>query len=142
MRISDWSSDVCSSDLAELRHPLGTRAQHQVIGVAKNDLGAAGGDLLGRQPLHGAGGAHRHEGGRVDDAVRGGEAAAPGGAVLGRHLIGEPAAAQDAAPRSSRQASQLGSASWRDRVCPYVWLQVGAVSFKKTKHEEQANSPY
>src|SRR3546814_9507551 len=39
MRISDWSSDVCSSDLVDLRRP----AQHRAFGLS-NDEGMS--DLL------------------------------------------------------------------------------------------------
>src|SRR3546814_6420324 len=31
MRISDWSSDVCSSDLVHIRYPGGTRAHDQQL---------------------------------------------------------------------------------------------------------------
>src|SRR3546814_19970802 len=49
MRISDWSSDVCSSDLAcldrgrtgDFRHPLGTRAEPQGACQAGRALHAA-----------------------------------------------------------------------------------------------------
>ena len=45
-------------------------AQPQVEGVAEDDLRARGGELLGRHRLDRAVGADRHEGRRVDPAVR------------------------------------------------------------------------
>src|SRR3546814_20425168 len=35
MRISDWSSDVCSSDLIDSRHPLAARALRSGLGTAQ-----------------------------------------------------------------------------------------------------------
>ena len=55
---------------AELRHLLGTRPQHQVIGIAQDDVGARRLDLVEIETLHGADGAHRHEGGRADVAMQ------------------------------------------------------------------------
>ncbi len=54
---------------AQPRHPLGPRAQHQVIGIAEDDVRA--------RPAHGFGlhrfdrgcSAHGHEGGRADRAA-------------------------------------------------------------------------
>ena len=51
---------------AEPRHPLGPRPQHQMIGVAEQDVGAGGADALGQHRLDRAGGADRHEGGGAD----------------------------------------------------------------------------
>ena len=62
---------------AQRRHPLGAGPQHQVEGVAQHDLGAGLGDRLRQHRLDGAGGAERHEGRRLDRAVRGRDAAAP-----------------------------------------------------------------
>src|SRR3546814_21180168 len=49
MRISDWSSDVCSSDLQVMRrqHPLGTARQH--AGHAVEDLGTRPAAAFGQQ---------------------------------------------------------------------------------------------
>src|SRR3546814_15769792 len=46
MRISDWSSDVCSSDLFDLlRRPVGERVEFQpfAIGLDQRDAAAGGG---------------------------------------------------------------------------------------------------
>src|SRR3546814_9676848 len=52
MRISDWSSDVCSSDLQDARHVEG-RPQRTAQAVARDDAGAA--PAVGRtKPARGA----------------------------------------------------------------------------------------
>ena len=56
---------------AERRDPLGARTQHQVVGIAKDDIAACGPDLLGTQTLDGRLGTDRHEGRRAHDAVGG-----------------------------------------------------------------------
>src|SRR3546814_4477299 len=113
MRISDWSSDVCSSDLdAVLDHP------------------AAGGEL--RAELDGADAWRRdlraedpeHEDGRRRRLHRAGAAA--GG---GRHPPRREAARGDGAggrrPQRRRDRrplhrAEIGRASCRERVCQYV----------------------
>src|SRR3546814_3954666 len=55
MRISDWSSDVCSSDLAaveDLAQAILEDLQHQrvvveIAGLDETDLGMGGGDAVG-----------------------------------------------------------------------------------------------
>ena len=47
---------------------LGAGAQHQVKGIAENDLRADGGDILGQHGLHGPIGPHRHERRGLDHA--------------------------------------------------------------------------
>src|SRR5690349_25039815 len=64
---------------------LETRAQPQVKGVAEQDLRAARGHLVGRDALHRAVRPDRHEGGRVDPAVRELEHPAPGAAIAMRN---------------------------------------------------------
>ncbi len=66
---------------AKRRHPFGARPQHQVVGVAEDDVGAEFPHLVGIHRLDGAGRADRHEGRRTDDAARQREAAGTGGAV-------------------------------------------------------------
>src|SRR3546814_6949970 len=46
MRISDWSSDVCSSDLLEFGEGHLDRIHVRAVGRQVKDLGAAGGDRL------------------------------------------------------------------------------------------------
>ena len=76
---------------AERRHAFGARAQHQVIGVAENDVGARRLHLGHGHCLHRAGGADRHEGGRADDAARQRDRAGAGRAVGRVDAEGEPA---------------------------------------------------
>src|SRR3546814_20190095 len=52
MRISDWSSDVCSSDLGDLDQPLGLVGVDRLIGLA---------DKFGRARLVVAGGTQQRE---------------------------------------------------------------------------------
>src|SRR3546814_1784202 len=72
MRISDWSSDVCSSDLAEVeRHvdlavAVGVEALGDAVGVGIDELGHAGGAWPGQRHV---GGAVAVEVERVGDAV-------------------------------------------------------------------------
>src|SRR3546814_15799256 len=49
MRISDWSSDVCSSDLLKLVRQRGRGRQHRHLG---RDRGFARGDLVAERAQH------------------------------------------------------------------------------------------
>jgi hypothetical protein len=60
---------------------LGAGAQRQVEGVAEHDLRAQSRELLRVHALHGAIGAHRHEGRSIDRAVRQMQSSAARGAV-------------------------------------------------------------
>ena len=87
---------------AEPRHPLGGRAEHQVVGVAQQDVGAGLAHLIGGQRLDRAGGADRHEGRRAHLAMR---------AVTSTPVRAAPSRAPmrkarpSSAARQSRQAS-------------------------------------
>src|SRR3546814_18824434 len=98
MRISDWSSDVCSSDLAAaaqlelgILRDLQVERRERAGLVALVDLGQAA--------------AHRRRDakGRVAHAQR-------------------------------LEEIEIGRASCRERVCPYVSISVVAVSLKKKKN--------
>src|SRR3546814_1421732 len=95
MRISDWSSDVCSSDLRVETLP-------DIVDFARDSFGifADGGDGVG----HGIGG----EGGFVDGGGDRGD-----GLRLGFHCR------TDAVGRFL-DLGEIGRASCRERVCPYV----------------------
>src|SRR3546814_19693120 len=117
MRSSDWSSDVCSSDLLE-----DAFADGDVVAVGQHGLGDGG--------VVDAGGIGRAE---VADAVL--VAVAPDLAVLARYaLVGDAQVgflrtpdqhARGVDVRASAQPGpvdhdQTGRASWRERVCPYA----------------------
>jgi hypothetical protein len=75
---------------AELGDPRGARAMAEVVAVAEHDLGAGLAQVVGVEALHGAVGAHRHEGRGVDRAVGGPQATGAGRAagVLREQLEG------------------------------------------------------
>ena len=66
---------------AHFMDQLGTGAQEQVVGVPEDDLGTDGGEIIGRDGLHRAGRADRHELRRVDGAVGKHELSAPRPAI-------------------------------------------------------------
>src|SRR3546814_15765682 len=116
MRISDWSSDVCSSDLLLEQFVAGLVAERVVdrleaIEIEQEQRGRAiGAPRLGERlierPLH---------------LLAVGE---PGQLVEARHSC----------DLGVRAALQIGRASCRDRVCQYVSISVGAGSLKKKRH--------
>ena len=73
----------------ETRHALGTGAEHQVVGVAQNDVCARVADLIEVQGFDRADRANRHERRCVDDAARGCDLAQPRAAVLADQLVAE-----------------------------------------------------
>src|SRR3546814_3015569 len=90
MRISDWSSDVCSSDLAAQRHgtdeaaPLQRREHSQVGEFGEQEGGRGSDDQRRRREGRREGGAHHDRGERPS------------------------------------QAEEIGRASCREGVCQYV----------------------
>src|SRR3546814_17226402 len=113
MRISDWSSDVCSSDLLELLvRRFNAAADAQVAqdpsrAVFRADLGADG--WMIEKDVYAA---------LVDPGdVRDIDAA-------GLHV-------------RSRRNLQIGRASCRERVCHSVSISVFAVSLKKKKNTKK-----
>src|SRR3546814_17834685 len=116
MRISDWSSDVCSSDLREHRGAELTR-QRRAVGqlLVALDLRALHADRrLAVDPL----------------------AAIERLAEL-RNLRGveDGGNVQQHGCLRVRQ-KQNGRASCRERVCQYVWISVGAVHVNKKKKKK------
>src|SRR3546814_10991292 len=119
MRISDWSSDVCSSDLDLDRQILGAEqeiAAHR--GAVRIAIGIA----------HRRGDARRQFIGEIDAArpeilvqVRKGNArrTAAAGPVVDE-LVADGVA-------------EIGRASWWDRVCQYVYISEVAGALKKNK---------
>src|SRR3546814_19462679 len=109
MRISDWSSDVCSSDLVdrlltELSDDI--RRQSAYVGIERQDLNA------------------------MAVAIKHGELF---GTSLANRTIPQTgpsfAPAPSAAPRGF--VATIGRASGRERVCQYVSISVVSVTFKK-----------
>src|SRR3546814_14818309 len=117
MRISDWSSDVCSSDLIEadlavrlvvdLLDHLGRRAVGRLVGLARHLLGTLdqGAETEGLRGAEAQAGALR-PGLQRPEQGRGGR---PGGGPL------------------PQPASEIGSASCGVRVCQIVSIAVVAV---------------
>src|SRR3546814_11914604 len=108
MRISDWSSDVCSSDLFE----IGGQADHRDQNVRPGGGAIEIGFGRGRNPLP----REIDAAGRVDrDRIA--------MAALQRHRL--------------HRRQEIGIASCRERVCQYVKISVVAVIFinnNKTYH--------
>src|SRR3546814_4436615 len=97
MRISDWSSDVCSSDLAALARDQQDAA---VGGRLDRALGANVGEVGHREDVHDAPRVLRV---RADVLAADGLAHAAARAVASHDVLGKN-----------------GRASWRERVCQYV----------------------
>src|SRR3546814_11630484 len=105
MRISDWSSDVCSSDLRALE--LEDESEH---GCDRDEQFLGNHAARARGEINGAGQLrifeHRNAGG-----------------------------ARELADRQRDVAAQIGRAPCRERVCQYVSISVVAVALKKKKQK-------
>src|SRR3546814_11420358 len=131
MRISDWSSDVCSSDLNCFRRQIGDHGRADALSRFHQPVPVPAA-LHGRPPL---------------SAVRNLKRARPGG-VIRRAFLLEGAicpvrrrrADISNYPSSSGLAAQIGRASCRERVCQYVEISVVAVALKKKQTKNKANS--
>src|SRR3546814_14456195 len=110
MRISDWSSDVCSSDLVP---GMSEEQCRKIPGEIKK--GAARAPFFLRQTLPCERCRCRSCScllWRIDDQ-----------------------SARPLSPAPPRQVMKIGSASCRERGCPYVWISVAAGALQKnTKH--------
>src|SRR3546814_14246934 len=121
MRISDWSSDVCSSDLDGR---CGEHGGHVAAGdtgdASYNHVGTAGArDRQGR-------GRRRH-----------GEEEAGGLFLMSDGDVIYKTDALIAEDIEQYLEVQIGRASCRERVCQYVWNSVVAVALtKKTKKNQ------
>src|SRR3546814_19746788 len=104
MRISDWSSDVCSSDLDERRNIL-----HLSMSATDKHSTA----------LHEV----QHAIQKIEDMGRGGDPDPDLRRMSADHL-------QDPL-RNVIECDKLGRAACRERVCHYVYLSVVAVCFTK-----------
>src|SRR3546814_14625996 len=134
MRISDWSSDVCSSDLIPLGHGLDVRladrgaavlVAQQVLQQDLHRIGQAGDvELLAQLGQAGVG-----VGLAVDVQFgAGGEGIAHGAtspvAGGGKTLAGWPEGA-------GTRHCKIGRASCRERSCLFVYIWLVALLFKK-----------
>src|SRR3546814_15620466 len=111
MRISDWSSDVCSSDLQ-------VGEDH---GSATRFAGATYRHRRAVADLHLAG---------DDDRVTRAQS------LDDLHLAGAPLAERDRGPHRlavAQPEDEIGQASCRERVCQYGSISVVAVSLKQKK---------
>src|SRR3546814_20637178 len=128
MRISDWSSDVCSSDLADA--------------VAEVGDGVEPGQILLLQEIDGIGFALRKQ--RDEDV-------GTRYLVLARRLDVQDRALDDALETAGGAGvavpldlqavgfGELGRESGRGRVCRSVYISVVAVSLKKKKEYQEQN---
>src|SRR3546814_16656442 len=113
MRISDWSSDVCSSDLLFTGALAGTRGAER-----------------GRPRLVRPG---RAESFKRCDAALPHLAAMHAGSLV--YVFGHGQLIQATCAIVVNAHWQIGRASCRERVCPYVSISVVAVNLKKKKKE-------
>src|SRR3546814_17916226 len=108
MRISDWSSDVCSSDLLDLGRAdaVARSLDHRVVAADEKEqaIGISA-DGVARPDRRAA---VARGGGRGLETLRG--------------ALGIP---------------QIGRASWRERVCQYVLLSVVAVPLKTKNNKKR-----
>src|SRR3546814_15821141 len=118
MRISDWSSDVCSSDLAFFRQVLLEPAQVIVLG----DAGAEDEEAL--RPRLG-------DGEVADDLAGGIQHRREHQAAFSRHAIGQQVRPPALGAGSRHFVLEIGRASRRARGCQYVYIWVDAGSLKK-----------
>src|SRR3546814_6259243 len=102
MRISDWSSDVCSSDLGvqvesadRARHDIGGQDSHGQLVLVTQTLAQGSAEIAARQP--------QFVSQLLGSMVEIGEVIAP---------------ALDLAARGDQR--EIGRASCRERVCQYV----------------------
>src|SRR3546814_12336772 len=132
MRISDWSSDVCSSDLLTRRFP--DRADHAraLPPIARSLHGGVDDRLGGRETWVGVvllGGVLQEQLGKPFLARRG----------TGRQ--DRPFQRADGALKLRRLLRiEIGRASWRERVCQYVSHLVVAVSLTHISTATRAKS--
>src|SRR3546814_13694561 len=108
MRISDWSSDVCSSDLIDL--DLGWAITSDLtLDASMNLLDSKYGKYLTI--------------GQLLNSIATGDPAPPGARSIGYAASGKSLLRASA-------FSELGRAACRERVCQYVYISVFAVTIK------------
>src|SRR3546814_18380660 len=125
MRISDWSSDVCSSDLLELRRAVDDGFEHLASQLAVPDFQLVRDHLVEADRLgHRSG--KRHEAARHQHRIcamrlhRLHQGPRPARQPPALH----PAIAQRAPCPPAEQPAETGTESCRERVCEYVSITV------------------
>src|SRR3546814_19238648 len=113
MRISDWSSDVCSSDLAEDRIPDAGLAGHDA--ALRTGFGRIA-PLSGGRVVHPVGAAV------VLALVPGVGAPGDGLGGLQPHARIDPLGADAQVRALAPQFVEIGTGPCRESRCPYVWL--------------------
>src|SRR3546814_16478917 len=114
MRISDWSSDVCSSDLEQRSAPRDAEEQHQTAEEIQKDLGEFGAALaVGREIVIG-------EIGRFGEKLVDAEIGHQGEETEHHPCSSKAIDRQPATDRNERIGDEIGRASGRERVCQYV----------------------
>src|SRR3546814_13066953 len=136
MRISDWSSDVCSSDLLAPLAELLTRGLWHADDLEGSVLAAklySVADLLERRPQVAVVN-------RADDAVVAPDLVGVKGLPLAiGHLRHVADHSVNMALRIARPAGKIGRAAWRESVCQYGVVLGGGGSLKKKKLHETYN---
>src|SRR3546814_14155746 len=117
MRISDWSSDVCSSDLVAFL-VAGDQQRDRPMRTPASQVLADGGDEGGNGALHVDGTAAVK---RAVTDLAGEGVDAPGGGIADRHHVGMTGVAEVRSfiAEPGVGVVQIGRASCRERVCQY-----------------------
>src|SRR3546814_14959565 len=129
MRISDWSSDVCSSDLAAVAAELFVWPRHAVGGIAV--VGQGHGRQFRRSAENRGAARPRQRPGRAGQVE-----------VSRLGPVARPIAHTGLPQPQVTAFFEIGRASCRERVCQYVWISVVDVSLKKniTKNDRHINT--
>src|SRR3546814_16219346 len=125
MRISDWSSDVCSSDL---------RATDDIAGKITAIQQATKGSVFANQSIQQTIVEVQTSAQRIRDAM---DAQAQTVTSI-TAAVEETALAADR--MSSTIASKIGRASCRERVCQYVSNSEVGVALKKKEYKQHTNT--
>src|SRR3546814_19867461 len=125
MRISDWSSDVCSSD-------LGARFAADVV----DELGVTGGgahrERVDFEPVEVGKLEQLDEAGRISlEEIFRRDRQTDANEHEAAQLAGTPAQPRQAETAAGR--GDTGKAACGERVCVYVWISVGDLSLTKKK---------
>src|SRR3546814_12456566 len=130
MRISDWSSDVCSSDLSRSSGGASGALQEQIRQSAleryQQDFAALRAALDDDQ---------REQWDAAVSALVGARRA-----PLYKLVDGQPQAVMVRIGAGAGPSTEIGRASWRERVCLSVSISVVAVSLKN-KNTHNRNQP-